>query len=213
MELKDLLQHLTTPQNRREYERAWGEFMERYGSFIERKVRQRVYTYRASRLPLQAGSVVDDAIMDVYTLLCQDNAQALANFRNPDNEFMFLSWLGIICRNATGRLLRKYFSREFLEETEGVIPPELQQSIDARAEFAEIYEEVVAQLRVSRPKSSERDIHIFLLYTFSEFDREHIEALPYLGDIGHRVVDNVVNRRRKILRELQGSGQLSLLNE
>ncbi|MCB0306534.1 MAG: hypothetical protein KDI38_22420, partial [Calditrichaeota bacterium] len=72
----------------------------------------------------------------------------------------------------------------------------------------ELYEhivEVVRREKGGRRGNAERDLHIFLLYTLADFDQEMITALPvFCGEgreIGHRVVDNVVNRIRVILRE------------
>ena len=46
----------------------------------------------------------------------------------------------------------------------------------------------------------ERDINIFHLYTWADFSEEMILFNPCFQDIGHRVVDNVVNRMRSQLK-------------
>lgn len=204
MDLKALLTAIAEPRNRADYEAAWSRFLERYLSYMEAKVRKRVYGYHLNRLPLHSESAIDDALGEVLIILCRDNARALREFRNPDQEYMFLSWLSTICRNTTSRYLRRHFNNAVVAEEEGQFAATPAEESADPDEFWEVYEDVVRQLRGARQTSSERDIHIFLLYTFAQFDRDTIQSLPCLSQIGHRVVDNAVNRRRAILRELHG---------
>lgn len=68
----------------------------------------------------------------------------------------------------------------------------------------EMYDHTVRQLRQSNGKKRnlERDINIFHLYTMADFSEDMILSIPCFKDMGHRVVDNVVNRIRKILKNI-----------
>lgn len=65
----------------------------------------------------------------------------------------------------------------------------------------ELYETIVSTLRQASQK--ERDINILLTYTWADYNQEMISTLPCFQNMGHRVVDNVVNRLRNILKDTQ----------
>ena len=69
----------------------------------------------------------------------------------------------------------------------------------------EIYDNMVSRLRESgsKKRNLERDINIFFIYVWADFSEDMILFNPCFSDIGHRVVDNVVNRMRKQLKNLQ----------
>ncbi|MBN1406317.1 MAG: hypothetical protein JW956_00930 [Calditrichaceae bacterium] len=69
----------------------------------------------------------------------------------------------------------------------------------------EIYDYTVIKLRESNGKKRnlERDINIFQLYTWADFSESMISFIPCYKDMGHRVVDNVVNRIRARLKDLK----------
>ncbi|RMD93518.1 MAG: hypothetical protein D6813_04010 [Calditrichaeota bacterium] len=89
------------------------------------------------------------------------------------------------------------FIEENIENLKNILPifdPEI---------LSQLYEEFVGILRAyqkSVKPNLERDIHIFKLYTWADFSEKMITSLPCLNTIGHRVVDNVINRMRGYLR-------------
>jgi hypothetical protein len=67
----------------------------------------------------------------------------------------------------------------------------------------ELYEHLIRLWRFSAARNKlflERDIFIFQLYTWADFSTDMIMHMPCLDRIGHRVVDNTVNRMRGSLR-------------
>jgi len=68
----------------------------------------------------------------------------------------------------------------------------------------ELYEKVVQMLYDSagpRPANTDRDINIFMLYAWADLSAPMVFRHPCYREEGHRVVDVVVNRLRKKLRE------------
>lgn len=207
--LEKLLDQLTQPANRQQYEKGWAEFLARYRSFMESVIFKRCRAWNTLRLPLQMDDVVSDILCEVLENLCKNDGQALKSFQNRDSEIKFRGYLAITCSRQAGRHLKgRYLSK-------AVVADEIEEitrrgegsgwmgelSPDSRWEF---YEFIVHQLRSAAGRSAgnlERDIHIFQLYTLGDFDQAMITALPCLETIGHRVVDNVVNRIRNTLKE------------
>ena len=52
-----------------------------------------------------------------------------------------------------------------------------------------------------RKSNADRDLLIFMLYTWSNFSANEVKKLACLSDIGDRVVDLVVNRGREKLNK------------
>ena len=184
------------------YHEAWREFMNRYKSLIYGQVQMQVHRWNIPRLGLQRNETVDDIVSDVCRRLYQHNCRALRNYRERDNENKFKSWLATTARRAAiGHLSRNYrrcLIEEEIENLAGTFAP-------LRAEVrSEIYEYVVQELR-DAPKNNtrtlERNINIFTLYIMAEFSKPMIFAHPCLGGTGDRVIDNLINRMRKSLRE------------
>jgi hypothetical protein len=181
------------------WESAWGEFLNRYKDNIYRYIIKRCSTWNAPRLRRQFSDTVNDAVADVFIILTKNNCQALKDFRERDNEIKFLSWLSILCGRAAGRYMRKNFLPQVLDsEIE-----EIRESLNAidPDERWELYETIISALR--RTSQKERDINIFLTYTWADYNQEMISTLPCFQNMGHRVVDNVVNRLRSILRDTE----------
>ncbi|RMH87432.1 MAG: hypothetical protein D6681_15090 [Calditrichaeota bacterium] len=212
MPFSQLLEWCCTPDSPH-YQRAWNEFYRRYNLLMLKAITKRCAQLNVPRLKLQFDEVVHDIFGDVLTTLVQDNCRVLRDFRAKDNEGMFKCWLAIICNKRVWRFVNKHLPprmvntetehQEFIFES-----PRFRQHL-TEADQWELYEWVVACLRgrESAPGTErarqrgnlERDIHIYLLYVWGDFNQEMISSLPHL-DIGHRVTDNVVNRMRERVR-------------
>lgn len=214
---EDLLDALVNPPSNHHYQQAWMEFLERYRFTIESAARHRCRGWNARSLDMQLSDVVNDVISDVLLILCKKDCKALADFRGRDSEEQFKGWLRVVASRAAGRRLKnKAFQRVIITDEDGerndlpdyVIKDYL--SGLERDQVWELYEDWVHTIRDvkgSRKGNTERDIHIFMLYTLSDFTQEMICDLPGFADpasgekLGHRVVDNVVNRLRNLLKE------------
>jgi hypothetical protein len=184
------------------WERGWGEFINRYKIFIYNNVIKSCNTWNVPRLRQQFSDAVNDVFSEIIVLLCKNECRALREFRARDNERMFLSWLATICNRTTGRYIQHYFTSTFIEgEIEDVKEYTASLAFDIRWE---LYEYIITKLRSSagrKKRHLERDIHIFMLYVWTDFTAQMITTHPCLNTIGHRVVDNVVNRMRNFLRD------------
>jgi hypothetical protein len=158
-------------------------------------------SWSAARLRKQLPETVDDIVSDVFMLLCENHGRVLKGFRARDNEHLFLAWLATVCRRKSSRHILRYFSSKMVEAEAGEMP-DLVSSLDVERRW-ELYEHLVRLWRISAAKNKlflERDIFIFQLYTWADFSTDMILLLPCLDRIGHRVVDNTVNRMRNSLR-------------
>ena len=132
----------------------------------------------------------------MFIILCK----SLGKFHEVENEQKFIVWLNTICNRAASHYLRK----QFIELMSEVDPSEMHDIIGSiNVDYRwEIYDHTVMILRESNGKKRnlERDINIFHLYTWSDFSENMILFIPCFRDMGHRVVDNVVNRMRNQLK-------------
>ncbi|MGH1364226.1 MAG: hypothetical protein ACRBF0_11775 [Calditrichia bacterium] len=203
MPLVDLLK-LCCDRSSPKHGEAWLEFMERYRPVMENAILKRCRSWDArQRLPLQLKDVANDILGRVLEQLVDRDFKTLSTFRNPDSQAMFCAYLIQISRNAASAYLKKWkFDRMTGED-----PIDWQSDKHAQDDSLawEIYESRVSELRDTRkrrrPGNLERDIHIFLLYRWSDFDQSMILSHPYLRNIGHRVVDLVANRMGEKIKQ------------
>lgn len=197
MQFPELLKHCTDPKSPQR-ENAWLEFLKRYKIPIYNFIKRRCYSWNVSRLDRQFSDVVDDIVSEVFLILYN----SLGTYREVDNEKKFVIWLSTICNRASSHHLQKNFIQvmtdfnidEFTELVGGL-------SFDNRWE---LYESTISRMRRlhgSKKQNLERDMNIFLMYIWSDFSDKMVLAHPCYNQIGGRVIDNVINRMRKLLRE------------
>ncbi len=197
--LQELLESCCDAQAAR-WEAGWSEFIRRYKRFIYQMVARTCVSWNAARLHKQLSETIDDIVSDVFILLCENHGRVLHGFRAKDDERLFLAWLATVCRRKTSRHILRHFSSKMVDAEAGEIPG-IVSSIDVERRW-ELYEHLVGLCRSSAAKNKlfmERDILIFFLYTWADFSTDMIQLLPCLDHIGHRVVDNTVNRMRNSL--------------
>ncbi len=187
-----------------QWQQAWSEFYSQYDGFIRQKISEQCKAWRVSRLGLQFSETVLDITGKVYLDLCKDNCHAIRGFRGGDSETIFLAWLKRICYNSTKAYLSRYF-KERIVETELAALSSIKNYVthldfSERWELFEAVVEVIKSNRDGKRKNKERDTNIFLLYVWADFNSEMMSFHPFLRNLGHRVVDNVVNRTRLQLR-------------
>jgi hypothetical protein len=178
------------------WESGWRDFLNRYKFGIYNSITKRCLGWNVPRLRNQLSDVVNDIASDVFIILCK----SLGKFHEVENEQKFIVWLNTICNRAASHYLRK----QFIELMSEVDPSEMHDIIGSiNVDYWwEIYDHTVMILRESNGKKRnlERDINIFHLYTWSDFSENMILFIPCFRDMGHRVVDNVVNRMRNQLK-------------
>lgn len=195
--LKELLR-ICTDEHSSHWEAGWREFMTRYKDIIYQQITRRCVSWRVSRLRRQFSDTINDIALQVFEILLK----SLSTFREVDNERMFILWLATVCNRATSRYLQREFSDVLTE-------PDMEEFQNYIRDIGfderwELYEMIVQQLRGfpgKKKRNLERDINIFLLYTWSDLSQDMILMHPCYKEIGHRVVDNVVNRLREVLRK------------
>jgi hypothetical protein len=180
-----------------EYEKAWRIFLRRYKTFIYQVVTHRCICWRVSRLKRQLSDTVNDIVSEVFAIL----TKSLSQYKEVGNEKKFRLWLGTICNRAAGRYIKREFfsdmADEDLEEFRNYI-----KGIECDSRW-ELYESVIQQLRETdsgKKKNLERDINLFQLYIWSDLSQPIILSHPCYVSVGHRVIDNVVNRLREQIK-------------
>ncbi len=171
---------------------AWLLFWQRYRSRIYGMAR---YACKKN-IPSQHrlfNDIVDDIVGEVLLILNKE----LAGFRNRDDEARFMAWLAMIINRATLRYMQKNYSRIYFvdKNREGLCSGE-------QFHCWELYDYLVAFFRKTRKKNSvqsERDINIFMLYTFADFSPEAIKRQPCMKSVSLRAIQLVINRMRKKL--------------
>lgn len=192
------LLHICCDENSPHRESAWREFLKRYKHFIYQVITHRCLGWQVSRLRRQLSDVVNDIVSEVFIIL----TKSLTQFRELEDEKKFRAWLATVCNRATGR----YLKREFVSDLVEPDIEELQNYIEG-LEFDsrwELYESVIEQLRSgdsAKKRNLERDINLFQFYIWSDLSQTTIQTHPCYAEIGHRVIDNVVNRLREGLRK------------
>ncbi len=171
---------------------AWQIFWRRYHGRIYGFAR---YACQKSIRPRHRlfNDVVDDVVGDVLVILNNE----LHGFRNRDDEGRFMAWLSMIVNRAALRYMQKNYSRLYFND-------ENEETLHDNGPFFrwELYDYLVAFFRKTRKKNSvqsERDISIFMLYTFGDFSPEAIRRQPCLKDVSLRAIQLVVNRMKKKL--------------
>jgi len=197
--LREILKHISEA-NSVYYEQSWRKFTKQYKDFIYQVVTRRVLSWNVPRLRNQLSDVVNDIVAEIFIILLK----SISSYREIDDEKKFLYWLTTVCNRAASHFLKKQFISTMIDnEIEDLQKYYKVLQNDVRWE---LYESIVRDLRESSGKSKrnlERDISLFNLYTISDFSHQMIEFTPCFDNIGHRVVDNVVNRTRDILKEKQ----------
>jgi hypothetical protein len=213
MDFEEFFRHLVDPSSP-QHQYAWREFLTRYRKMLEDTIAWRCSKWNSKALRKQISEVVDDVLGRVIEILFRKNFKALKNCKNKDNEGKFISYLRTIANNATSKYLSEYFSKIEISENDltgdesGFIDTLRGLDDDARWET---YEHQVNKIysRVKRKRGNlERDIHIFWLYVWGDFEKETIVNFPCLQSSGEpHNVDNVVNRIKDLLRKNKRKGQ------
>ncbi len=203
LSLRELLK-LCTNRTSPEFERAWKVLMARYETYIYTQIRRQCVKWKSERLQLQLDEVAQDIFTKIIEEFCTHDLKALRDFRgseiDEDNERMFLGWLAVICHNQSNRELRKRWWRVIQSQDSGKLPEtiwELETDM-----IWMLYRDVVCTLRDgAHNKKLERDMHIFLLFTFGGFTEAMIRVTAYMEKLGNRVIQVVINRMREKLRK------------
>lgn len=172
---------------------------------LENTIAWRCYKWDSKSLKKQISDVVDTVLGEVLRILCKNDFQVLKNFRHKDSESKFKAYLRMIASHETSRYLREEFPSGKISENE--LPDESDlldtlRGIDDQSRW-ELYEEINNCFYDSARKKRgnlERDIHMFWLYVWSEFDQGMIINLPCLLGMEEHNVDVVVNRMKDIIR-------------
>lgn len=207
MDFEELFKHLINPASP-QHQNAWREFMKRYREELENIIAWRCYKWNNKALKKQISDVVDDVLGIVLNILCRNNFRALKNYKNKDEEEKFKSYLRTIASNATSKYLKDNYSgietseSDIFQDESSFLDTLKGMENDARWETYEYFLNRIYSRVKKRRGNLERDIHIFWLYVWGDFDKETIVTFPCLQGSGDpHNVDNVVNRIKDLLRK------------
>ena len=189
---------ICTNQKSGQFDEGWRFFVEKYKKYMYKIAHKACSQWRAKRLIRQKNDVVHDIVLEIFAELCKDDYVLLKRFNKRTNEEAFRAYIGVISRRIANKKLAKLFPGILDLNSPDDRPEWLAQ--ESPPIKREIYESVVEQLRsVSSSKKNERDILLFNLYVFADFNPGQIRKQPLFCDLGDRVVDVVVHRTRKEL--------------
>lgn len=198
MHFSELLKQCTNPESPRQLETAWYEFMKRYKTHIYSAVTRRCMSWNVPRLDRQISDVVNDIASEVFVIIYK----SLAGFKEIEYERKFIIWLTTICSRSSSHYLQRQFMHtltdldiEVFQDVIGGL------SFDSRWELYESAADRMRSVQSSKKKNLERDINIFLMYVWSDFSDKMVLTHPCYSSLGGRVIDNVINRMRSVLRE------------
>ncbi len=192
-----LLLTICKDNSAQQYESAWREFFRRYKKRIYQIVVYRSQSWLSPKTKVQLKDIANDIVAQVFIIL----PKALESFREVSNEKYFLLWIGTICNRAVSAHFKRNYSAVNSEididenpNIAGTLP------IDNRWELFEFIKETLTE-NSSRKKNVNRDLSIFLLYTWGNFSEQDIKKHHCFKDLGNRVVEVTVNRQRNILKK------------
>ncbi len=205
MSFEELFEHLINPASPR-HEWAWKEFMRRYREAIREAIKWRCYRWNSKMLRKQIGDVIDDVEMRVLEILVKDGFKALRDFRQKDSEGKFKAWLCQISSRAAGRDLKdKLFGgkrtivEDPVQEEDASLDIIKGADEDIRWENFEDWAAIYYDETKKKRGNLERDLHMFMLRSWAEFDPEKIVSFPCLKGMKPHNVEVVVNRVRDII--------------
>ena len=199
MSLQQLLVYCT--DNHSPYwQNAWNEFINRYKNYIYKIVIRVCNDWHIERLQCQKSDFINDIVSEIFLELFKNDTRVLKSYKNLDQEHLFLIWLSTLSTRMARRNIEKHFRNDTIltdwddfKSFREYLQPDL---------CWELYDMTVNILREKHnSENKERDIHIFMLYTWSNFSNDIIHKLPFFKFLGKRVIDNVVNRLRNTIRK------------
>lgn len=197
LSFQQMLQDCTDPSSPN-WEHAWLEFSKRYKKFLYANVKRCCLNWNSPHMRKQLSEVVNDIVEIIFEKMCVENHKVLRGFAGGENEQIFHAWLATICYRTSSKYLRQKWYKVVIDQEAS---EEHESGVTHNPEIVgEMYEAVVKILRTLPKRKtdlSERDITIFLLYTFAGFSDSMLRSSVCLKELGHRVVDVVVHRLRK----------------
>lgn len=205
MSFEELFEHLINPASPR-HQWAWKEFLQRYREVIREAIKWRCYRWNSKMLRKQVGDVINDVEMRVFEILFKDGFKALRDFRQKDSENKFIAWLRQISSRAAGRDLKDKFLgdirvlvEDITQEDDASLDYIKGSDEDARWENFEDWAAIYYNEIKKKRGNLERDLHMFMLRTWAEFDAETVVSFPCFKGMKPHNVEVVVNRIRDII--------------
>ncbi len=179
---------------------AWNEFVKRYKEFIWQKVNYRCSQLKIPRLSRQRSEVVGDVVSEVFLKLCKDECKALRSFRGHNNERVFLSWLGVICKNTCDNVMKVQFKRIISDRDVSNFQDASAFELDTTWELYETVLKILQTSVTKKMKQRRRDIKIFFMYVWDDVSANAFQSHRFSKQISLRALHTIVYRMRKILR-------------
>ena len=192
--LTDLIDNCTNKKSPL-FEVCWREFFRRYKKRIFQIILFHCNKWEKIHSPGQIKDSANDILSEVFIIL----SNSLNKFKNTGDERIFFLWLGTICSRTVNHYYKKKSAVSYLSEEQIEIKDD--REIDTKWELFEYIVQTIS-IKNSNKKNAQRDLLLFLMYTWGSFSPADIRNFPCFTEIGHRVIDNVVSRARADLETL-----------
>jgi hypothetical protein len=192
-----------TDRNSADWERGWSIFLQRYKALIYGVVMERVRLWNIYRVSLDISEYVNDVAGHVLFQLVDNDSKDLKNFKKSNDEGRFIYWLKIFASRTSNRYIKTRHILDLFDSGDIAEFISHAKSVEQMQQW-ELYDGTVSILRDAEKKRNkyiERNINIFMLYIWGDFSPDMIAALPGYRNLGHRVLDNVINRYRNVLQK------------
>lgn len=197
---------LCTSDVEKERNRGLRYFIEHYKKFLYKIMWDQYKTWGLAQKGIDFEQMEGDIISEIFLELLRNDCRTLKGFNAVDNRTAFLGFLSTIARRTTIKVFVQNLGKFPMVELPEDLP-----SGDTPIDRRELFESIVYVLRAKSGKldrNLERDIFIFNLYAIHDYTQEMVNHHPVLKKYGHRVYDNVLTRKKEILRQY-GKGLFS----
>jgi hypothetical protein len=195
LSLKQILDACTCDDSG-QLELGWRELLSRYKLFIYKVIVHRVAHQAHSVIHRLDKETVNDIISEVITKLCEDNYKLLRRFKSFDCERSFRGYLAIITTRTTEKYLSYNLADSIDDVEEKNRPVADEPEHQVRLQFLEPVVNILRTRAAKKEKNVEYKILMFNLYILGDFSAKMLLCQPLFKGMGHRVLDNVINRTR-----------------
>ncbi len=205
--ISEMLQKCTSTSDAERHE-GWKLLIGRYRNLIYKTGIRKFEDWSFKQKGLQFLDVEVDFINQFFITLFEDECRVLKGFNAVHSDIAFMCFIRTIAERVAKRIFVSYFGQRVATDNLEHVPDTSQPSF-AHQQF---FEELGSMLRKKSGKldrNLERDILIFNLYAFHDYNKEMIDTHPVFKQYGHRVYDNVLTRSKEKLRQ---SGKNSITN-
>lgn len=178
-------------------EQGWRKLLSRYKIFIYKVILHQIAHQANSKIHRLDEEAVNDMVSEVIAALCENNYKLLKRFKSVNCERSFRGYLAIITARITDRNLLDNFTDSIDDIEEKSEPPVEEAGHQAHLQLFESLVKILRSRSTLKERNIEYKILMFNLYILGDFSAKMLLWQPLFKGMGHRVLDNVINRTKE----------------